>query len=697
MVSSDFFIEMFPIEAGAIPELATYQVVAEAPLSDVDSLFLTQRLRRTFAGVWLWDDGYILTDSPVLSAQMDVTLDLLHDQLPRRFGQVHEIKETHKRRPHPQIVAHCVQMRLVSGAVEQEIAAMMRRSSVTLKQAVLDRHAMIHPWAVDAEPACSISIQSILRHDRTLQAISEQSSPDDLIGLEITDPLAPAYRGVVVKVAGTVAEQRVERIEDASDSAISDLFKSVADHVLVLYIDDGQHIYPYPADSLYPRIRVVSDDWERFNVDAQKGLRLLRVPPDERAALIRKVSDILKQAGMIGNAFNTRTHDHLFASTDFVPGVVFGQNRAVPHTANLPLTMQKSGIYHAHKQFKNQPIRIAVINAIDDEARDFVEALRRELEKHYPFAIELIKERRLRVVSPKNVESAVKVVEAEDPHIVLGFFEDPIAEEDPAFAHLKSITLGKGIATLPVYRSVMHHPESMSRVIMGLLAKTGNTPYALAEPLDYADYVVGLQLLRVAMSGNDRVVACARIYTNSGEFINYVTEIIDLKPDEKLPLTCIQALLPKKLFSGQRVIIHHDGFLPIDHFRLLVRWATEIKARFYPVEIYREDIPRLYQLDGGIKRAPWGSMFALADTEAFVITAPAHIQETPSPLHIRVFPGALNIGQATYSVLAWSLLHYGINPRPTEPVTIQHADELLGWLSRGMLPLRARGEIPFWL
>jgi hypothetical protein len=130
----------------------------------------------------------------------------------------------------------------------------------------------------------------------------------------------------------------------------------------------------------------------------------------------------------------------------------------------------------------------------------------------------------------------------------------------------------------------------------------------------------------------------------------------------------------------------------------LQAWGKKLKAEFFPIEITQRDVPRLYALESTVTQAPWGSVFLLNDAEAFLISSIPSADSTPRPLQIRLPLGNLPIEQAVYSVLCWTLLHYGTLGTPKMPVSIQNAENLTEWLRRGMLPDDAsNGDVPFWL
>jgi argonaute-like protein implicated in RNA metabolism and viral defense len=237
--------------------------------------------------------------------------------------------------------------------------------------------------------------------------------------------------------------------------------------------------------------------------------------------------------------------------------------------------------------------------------------------------------------------------------------------------------------------------------MMGVLAKTGSAPFALTEPLEFAQLVVGLDIVRERLTRGDRLAIMTRIYRRDGLFMQYFLEFTELEHDEPIPFSILQRVFPILFFNGKKVILHHAGTFPGDVRQMVPILARELNATFYPVEILQRQVPRLYGLGKQVIQAPWGSTFRVSDTEAFVVTADPGSDRTAQPLQIRIASDAevpeLTIEQAVYSVLAWTLLHYGSQGAAMLPVTVQHAADLAEWLGRGMLPQKPQGDVPFWL
>src|SRR5690606_7028832 len=126
------------------------------------------------------------------------------------------------------------------------------------------------------------------------------------------------------------------------------------------------------------------------------------------------------------------------------------------------------------------------------------------------------------------------------------------------------------------------------------------------------------------------------IYKNEALFMRYYMESIEVEADEPTPASLIEKLFPPMFFKGKDVIIHHDGEIPADVLDILQEVGKKLKANFYPVEIMRRGIPRLYALNKGVTYPTWGTLFRLNDFQAFVVSSVATDESTPEPLYINV-------------------------------------------------------------
>jgi argonaute-like protein implicated in RNA metabolism and viral defense len=109
-------------------------------------------------------------------------------------------------------------------------------------------------------------------------------------------------------------------------------------------------------------------------------------------------------------------------------------------------------------------------------------------------------------------------------------FEDENADENSIYRVLKQTLLRSGIQSQNMGIDRLFEPApqkqpgyhwAMTNLVLGILAKTGQVPYVLAEPMHFTDFVVGLDISRKAKQrsrGSTNVVAATRVFKNDGNF-----------------------------------------------------------------------------------------------------------------------------------------------------------------------------------
>lgn len=698
----DLFIELFPIHHQDLPDLTAYQVTFENETVGERGGKIAYRLNQTFPGYWVWSESVIITDTPVAPIQIDIALDQWRSDVPKLYRHLLSIEEDMHWQPSAQNIADFIYWSKIV-PIEDELRLALGKMSVAVEKGRIEREYHLKRWGVDGQPALSLTIESQLLYDRNLHQYTEDiKNRNDIIGLPVSDKTS-TMTGIVKSITGTLYDRREALLDMTRRDVMQTILKYAPDEELTVEVTSGKYTYEYPASALHILIEPSNHDaLQQFNISPSHALRALNLRPDVRSQLVKILSDKLKSEGIIDNAYNSRTADDLFLQARFDATVEFGNHRTRDFDfESLAINFQQNGMYKRHSRFANAPIKIAIINTLDEPIDDFVEALRRELERNYDFKIEMLRERKVRVISNKNLEAAVRVAEKENPHIVLAFLPDTVsdnqAELDPNFQQIKSLALGKGIASHAIYRKTVHDPESMSRVLLGILGKTGNTPYVLAEPLTYADMVVGMDMVRQELTQFDRVTAMARIYDNVGLGYGYIMETVELDKGDPVPFVVMQTLFPEEQFGGKRVIIHRQGAFTIEELTMLARWEKVINTTFYPIAINTEFVPHIFSLQKRqIHEPDWGTMFLLDELEAFIVTTTQLGDHMAMPLYVSS-PVDLGIDYGLHSVLMWTLLSYGATRPARLPVTIQYAQEMQQWMARGQLPSATSGDVPFWL
>lgn len=108
----------------------------------------------------------------------------------------------------------------------------------------------------------------------------------------------------------------------------------------------------------------------------------------------------------------------------------------------------------------------------------------------------------------------------------------------------------------------------------------------LDEPLQVADYFVGLDISRVSkrrQAGTRNACASIRLYGRQGEFVRYRLED-DLIDGEIIPPKLLERLLPVAELENKTVLIYRDGSFVGKEADYLVERAKAINAKFILVE-----------------------------------------------------------------------------------------------------------------
>jgi len=361
------------------------------------------------------------------------------------------------------------------------------------------------------------------------------------------------------------------------------------------------------------------------------------------------------------------------------------------------------GVFNKNVNLTNGNVQVGIVNALTkDASANFITELQAQLAP-IGFRVNLIGEQFTKNVSRSNLEQAINILEANSPDILLGLFPDEYSDDEEdwgSYHHFKSLTVGRGISSQVINRGTLTKKYALGNIVLGILGKTGNIPFVLAEPLPYADLVVGIDIARERkkrLAGSINATAIARIYFNNGDFLRYVIHDAPLE-GETIPENVLQALFPANEFGGKRVVIHRDGYFRGQESDSLKSWAKHLGAEFHLVEVIKSGAPRLYKTESKqIQRPDKGDVFKLSPTEAFVVSSPPPFSgATPLPLRIRT-QKPFDIDRAVHSVLSLTILHYGSLLPPRLPVTIHYSDRIAYLALRGIKPKNLDGFIPFWL
>jgi hypothetical protein len=697
--TAPLFVEVFPIRRDALPALTAFYMRGSALKKGAErdgGLSLASALAELLPGFWLWLAGRIVTDTPPNPVNLLMALDEARRALPEALQPIEQLEEDYAWKPTAETLAQFV-ARGPAAALEAEIRAALAETTFAIKAMRIERDYCIRGWSVGSAPALALSVASRLVFEPDLHTYAAALPHiNDLIGLRVADRTS-TLQGEVIKVLGTLDEHRERLLSLTTRPEMQALLQQTpADH-WVVRIQTPSSDYDYVLDALELIVR--PSDAERFAISSPQLERALHLTPTARAQMVKVVSDRLKAHGLIDNAYSTQNAPERFTKIALETSLVFGQNRSRPcDIARLPYEFEKFGP-HLPLPGGSTLLRVSVLNALGDLVDDFMEALQRHAERAFNLTVTTVRERKMRVSSQANLESAVRVLQKEAADLMLIFLPDSAAEDehdDVSDTFTRAQTIGRAEPCLIIHESTLHQPEALNLLLMGAVARAGAIPYLLETPLTYADRVVGLSFTRIGRREGDRLVGISRLYDAVGRLLSAIVAEEIAAEGEGIPDALLERLLPRRDLREKRVVLHLDGRLRRDFLHSLGGWETELETTFYPVEISQRALPRLYALSGGkLETAPSGAAFLLSDTEAIVSASDNGSGGRP-PLHVVTEP-ALPIEQALHSLMIFRLFHYGALSLPPLPVTLHHHDLLATAVLRGIFPVNTTYDRPFWL
>jgi len=591
----------------------------------------------------------------------------------------------------------------------------VRRHNITLPAGEtfirFERDVRLQAWAVNGVPALSVGLTTRMVYGRDAAGYAQAANtPNALVGMRVALPDS-GQPAEVVAVGEMLATQRDKLAKQKLPAPLIKFILTAPDSP-VLRLKSPAGTLKLPAAGLELVLR--PEDIPRVGADGVEGNQHLRPDPSTRADLVRMLSDALKSGGMVGRAFASREGAALFVipTEEDRPYLRYGGGRTRPALPGaFSRDLHNCGPFKIRERHRTTPIRVGVVNAAGEKLADFIEALRRLLNKRTEFQVDVARERTIRVLTLANLDSAVKIVEKERPDLLLVFLPEPEIGAEDVSGYVRTLALSKGLPAHLIPRAVIDEPEAMPALVAAILARTGSTPAALADPIDGFDEVVGLSFVRRIEGNQEYMVAVGRFYQADGVFVRWSMREADIQGDTP-PYLLMRALFSQKATAGRRILIHADGRLSDEIRKALTLWGAAIGATFAIVEVIGRGAPRIYGFDErGVTHPPGGAAFILDEREAFVILhepppdPPAPTFEkgkrpvkpyggaTPQPLHI-VAEG-LPIRTAIESVRRFALLDD--TGAASQPVTVLNTDSLTDYLADGGALTTTDGESPFWL
>jgi hypothetical protein len=708
-VKQDVFTEVYPIIVENLPLLAAWRL--DAPENDAAMLGqkLAHRLRIRQRSRWIWSQGHLITDAVLQPSEAMDFLKALWSEDDEAFKLIRSMRVNASLKPSIQSLADFVAFGVVTD-LDKSIRELLRKYRATIRNATVERDYEVQGWNVDGKPAISVTVYSHIISATTLPKYisTKVQKLDDIVGLLVGDKMSN-LRGEISEIVGTLADHRQTLIDKSSRESMKKFIAEAPDNDLVVHIrTSAQKGYDYPSSAL--KIIASTAQYHDLEINGQEALSALQIKPAPRYEMVQQIVALFGQLGYISTQpYNTSDYPkHFLQGLDEKLNIKALLGNGVTCECN-PLAvlnaLRKHPLYRRSDLIaENAPMRLAVLNMIGDNPSipKYLNEIRKVLSE-IRFKVEFTGAER---PSPKvrlEIEKAVEQIREQKPHLVMVFVPGDAADGEShsdLYLQLKSILLDNDLQSQVIYQSTTDNNYAVNNIILGVLAKTGNVPYVLNKPLPYTDLIVGIDISRERNQrsrGSTSMAAMTRIYASNGDFLKF--NIVDAPVEgETLTNAVIHKLFPSREFEGKRCVIHRDGLFRGDEKANLKKWAQEIGATFYLVEVIKSRVPRLYLEEyERIQRPAKGDAFVLNAYEAFLVSSlPPSKTSTPRPLFVRT-EGDFSIEDALHSVLALTHLHYGSVPMPRLPVTLHYSDQIGYLVLRGVRPRSVEGTIPFWI
>ncbi|MFQ3638233.1 MAG: Piwi domain-containing protein [Cyanobacteriota bacterium] len=695
-----------------------------SPLTDrEDGLRLSYRFSRYFPNVIVvWKEGlfYVLSkQGQTLPADAEWTgaLEYIHREIcePSHPGWRFQRSRNPQETP-PDIIAAFAEQIL-------GVSQPFRPKTVYSEQSIeVKRRADFGAETVEINqmlyPAIALSPHSLITFRGTLDDFwanhpYRQNPERLLVGLKV-ETLDTDSTATIEEIVGTIAEYRTFLLTKAS-GAISRkaLEEAPAEQpvVAVRFGHNSKRLYPYAMAALRPC--VTAETANQLDVDFGTLLEQTKISYADRQQLLKEYSTSAKAAlrpyGIqFLKAINGRDNGDLFwlpeHPIDQTP-IQFGQGVTGLYNGILR-GLASGGVYQRHRDYQNaseRPIRLAVLNLLKPEAQvnGFMQQVRQQLDRYKFPSLELNSS--IKVISVDNWNSPEGRAMLEDkldelmtirPDIMFVFLpqSDRSCDDDESgslYHRIYSKLLRRQIASQFIYEETLRKETRyvLNQVMLGVLAKLGNVPFVLAEPLQVADIFIGLDVARSKkrrLSGSMNACAGVCLYGNRGEFIRAKSEDAAIEGEE-IPQRFLEALLPAGALRGKTVLIYRDGRFCGEEVTHLLNWAAAIQARFILVECRKSGTARLYSLlqpIAGVRSiaAPTrGLGLKLSSHEAILVTTQVSDRiGVPRPIRLTIRPEGhpASIDQIMDATLKLTLLHHGALKPPRLPMLLHGADRL---------------------
>ncbi|MDJ0659091.1 MAG: Piwi domain-containing protein [Crocosphaera sp.] len=610
------------------------------------------------------------------------------------------------------------------------------------KQVTVKREIDVWPEIIelkdDVKVGLTLTIKSPIQSKSTLADFfenhPERQDPDKiLIGLKVKSiDFDFNSSGTIVGLAGTIGEHQERLIKMAAGSISKEALKNAPkEQPLVSVKFSSNKEYPYAMAALNPI--VTAETAPMLDLDYGELLKHTKIKNfTERQNLLKdaqeKADMLLSKYGITIEKRPVNNYDYpenfLATKKSINQTLLLFGNGVTGYQNSILSGLKKGGVFKRHKYFEQKDsgssgnIQISVLKLCDIKVNSFINQVQQRL-KDYKFESDIIERKPFIIKGEKNGKMRVEIektvdelIEVYPPDIVLVFLpeSDRYADsykEGSFYDQIYAKLLRRQIASQFIYEDTFKKVKPnyiLSQIIPGILAKLGNLPFVLAEPLNIADYFIGLDISRRKKEKSPGTInACAsvRLYGQRGEFINYKLQG-DFIEGEEIPQRFLEDLLPHNTLGDKTILIYRDGPFRGAEVNNLLERAEAINSELILVECKKSQTPRLYKVHNQKIDAPEpGLCLKMSSREAILVTTKVEKNiglARPLRLTIREEGKQVAIETVIDITLKLTLLHHGALKTPRLPMPLHGADKMAGLRLKGIYPSTVlEGDRQFWL
>lgn len=701
---STLLTELFPIRRERVPALRAYHVTAsESAEMNVLGRSLPWQIQRQRPGdeTWIWSGVHqcLFADARCGEEELQSVVEACWETGQDRFTALRGIGPTPETEPDAHAIADYVAWGIWH-EVNREVLAHLKGEGLAVSPVQVRRRADRSAAVVEGTPTLRLSIRSEVTHEHTLGELWSQRPELDLEGLAVKDRTKDRnpLKGTIEGVAGPLNEHRTRLLKYGPPDDMRKLLQSADGTTPVVEVVPfgGGRSYDYLVDALdlivHPR------HYDRLGIPTRVQNKLT-LSPEKRFGLVRQAAKPFRNRGWIEKPLSSRSRPSAFGTAEsvgYAPTVKMGDDATVEDEQISVRTIRDHGSV-VPVSTDRSPMQLAILKVgAPPRTEGFGEQIK---EKLAALGIDSIGGKLIATeAEPSAVRKKAQTISSGDFDAALALLPDGTEQ---IYRTWKQETVPRNLPNQVINHSTLGNRYALDNIALGLFAKMGGVPYVLAEPLPYADRVVGLDIGRVQKeraAGTMSVAASVHLYGADGQFLGYRLEEASVEGDT-IPPDVLRRMFPPEAYQEKDVLVHRDGPFRGTEADTFQGLGKEMDTTFHLVEVRKQGAPRVYASRGdGIHQPSKGSYVRLNDRAAHLVSSPPpHGRSTARPLQVRLKGRTLSIEEAVHSVLSFTLMHHGSVRRPRLPVSLHYSDDVAHRLQHGIRPEGNKGQLPYWL